>query len=284
MHTALRWAGLFLAALAAACGSDRFYRVYPAPAKAPSEHAAVSGNFGTVVTLDDVTAGLQDNPSREAAANPIAGAFFDDGMDGALLARMRGEVKDAAAQPAPQPAERMLVHNGEIAVEVARPDESIAAFLAKTGEFGGYLQQQVGTAVTVRLPAARFDEAFMHLRAAGRVLREMRKADDVTEEFLDLGIRIDNARKSRERLLEVLKRAEKVEDVLAVEKELSRLTEELERMEGRQKYLADRVAMATLMASFSAVAEAPPPPRHRREPSRFAWLNVVGAERVMEDF
>lgn len=267
-----------LAALGAGCAGSPYYATGAEARMAP----------GLVLAADDVTNGLDGNAhgASDPAANPLAGAFFNDGKDADVRSRETnyfGRDPAAAPQPAKQ-APRMLVHNGEIAVEVPKVDDAMAAFLLKVAEFGGYLQQQSGSAVTIRLPAARFDEAFAYLRAAGRVLREMRKADDVTEEFLDLGIRIDNARKSRDRLLEVLKTATKVEDVLAVEKELRRLTEELERMEGRQKFLSDQVAMATLQAAFSAVAEAPPPPKHQRQPSRFPWINCIGAERVMGDF
>ncbi len=136
----------------------------------------------------------------------------------------------------------------------------------------------------MRVPAQRFEEALAALRAAGRVLDESRHANDVTEEFLDLGIRLDTARKARERLLEVLAKAEKVEDILKVEAELRRLTEEIERMEGRRKYLADQVAMATLSATFQAIAQAPPPPPRPKQRSRFPWINRVGADAMMGGF
>ena len=74
------------------------------------------------------------------------------------------------------------------------------------------------------------------------------------------------------------------EDGQAIETELRRLTEEIERMEGRAKFLRDQVAMATLDIEFRAVAEAPPPPPHRRQPSRFSWINLVGASNLMERF
>jgi hypothetical protein len=192
-------------------------------------------------------------------------------------------VDDVTAQGGGAAAPRMLVHRGEVRVEVARADEAMAEFRERVAAWGGYLQSQHDRTLIVRVPATRFEEAFAWVRAAGRILAESRQAEDVTEEFVDLGIRLDNARKARERLIEVLQKADKVEDILKVEAELRRLTEEIERMEGRKKLLADQVAMATLAATFQAVTE--PPARVRaREPSRFRWLNRIGAERVMEDF
>lgn len=242
---------------------------------------------------------MDDGVAADPGANPMAGAFYNDGGDADIRARTenffradKGRVAsldDVTAEPpatsnAPARTERMLVQRGEIAVEVARPEESARAFLAQIGEWNGYLQNQNGTRFVVRLPAKRFEEAFAAARGLGRVLRESRAADDVTEEFVDLGIRLDTARKSRERLLEVLAKAEKVEDILKVEAELRRLTEEIERMEGRRKFLADQVALATLAVEFTATSAPPPPPKKRPQRSRFDWIQRVGAESMMGGF
>ncbi|MFN9277724.1 MAG: DUF4349 domain-containing protein [Planctomycetota bacterium] len=185
---------------------------------------------------------------------------------------------------APAASERLLIYRGDIRVEVARPEDASRAFLDTVKAWGGYLQSQSGATVTVRVPAAKFDDALAAVRGMGRVLDESRQANDVTEEYLDLGIRLDTARKARDRLLEVLQKAEKVEDILKVEAELRRLTEEIERMEGRRKFLSDQVALATLTATFQAIAQAPPPPPRPKQRSRFPWVNRVGAESMMGGF
>lgn len=221
-------------------------------------------------------------PAPAAAAEKASLAFDlgSGGWDDKHGARR----DDLLAAPESQPAaEPMLIYRGQVRVEVGRPDEVMANFRAQVTAWGGHLQRQADRTLVVRVPSSRFEEAFQWVRAAGRVLAEARQAEDVTEEFVDLGIRLDTARKARDRLLEVLKRAEKVEDVLKVEAELRRLTDEIERMEGRRKLLADQVAMSTLEATFQAVTEAPVAKRVRT-PNRFGWINRIGAERVMEDF
>jgi hypothetical protein len=190
---------------------------------------------------------------------------------------------DVAAIAEPTRADRMLIETGQLRVEVAHPDEVMASFQSQVAAWGGHLQNQTDQTLTVRLPAAHFAEAFAWVKNSGRVLSESRQAQDVTEEFVDLGIRIENARRSRDRLLEILQQADKVEDILKVEAELRRLTEEIERMEGRSKFLADQVALATLSATFQSLAE-PPLAKRRRQASRFDWINRIGAERVLEDF
>lgn len=247
-----------------------------------------SGAPAKAFARDDV-----ESASLEPARGLIAGMPANDGSRGKSnlgdADRQFGVPAQAPSGPdggasRPAASERMLVYRGEIRVEVARPEDAGRAFLAQITAWGGYLQSQQGATLTVRLPAAKFEDALAALRAAGRVLDESRQANDVTEEFLDLGIRLDTARKSRERLLEVLAKAEKVEDILKVEAELRRLTEEIERMEGRRKYLADQVALATLSATFQAIAQAPPPPPRPKQRSRFPWINRVGADAMMGGF
>ncbi len=262
---------LFFASLLAACqASESALRARPAAAEAPP-------------------AGL--------VANSLAGTSYDEGGDGDIRGRTENAFKASAdggvtttgafgtvdTAAAPAAADRMLIQTGQVSVEVPRPDEIMTSFRTQVVAWGGHLQSQADTTLTVRVPASRFDEAFDWVKHSGRLLSESRQAQDVTEEFLDLGIRIENARRSRDRLLEILQKADKVEDILKVEAELRRLTEEIERMEGRKKFLADQVTLATLQATFQPVAAAPPAKR-RRQPSRFDWINWIGAERMLEDF
>jgi hypothetical protein len=238
----------------------------------------------------------------DSAEYSLHGTFYNQGGDADVRARtenkfmtdlgsggwddtvVRSESPVASPAEAP-PQPRLLVHKGEVRVEVARPDDVARDLQAKVAAWGGYVQQQSGTTFVWRLPAAKFDEAFAAVKALGRVLGESRSANDVTEEFVDLGIRLDNAKKSRDRLVEILQKAEKVEDILKVEAELRRLTEEIERMEGRRKFLQDQVAMATLQVTLVATSAPPPPPKRSRQWSRFQWVNRVGAEQMLrEDF
>lgn len=235
------------------------------------------GESGGMLDVDDAGmdgAWMTDAMEAEPAAPPALRARREVAAAGA---------DKAGAAPEQSTVSRLLVQRGEIVLEVARADDASRAFLAQVAEWGGYLQSQQGNRYVVRLPVARFEAAFAALRGLGRVLRESRTAEDVTEEYVDLGIRLDNAKKARERLLEVLAKAEKVEDILKVEVELRRLTEEIERMEGRRKFLADQVAMATLAAQFET-ASAPPAPPKRRHRSRFGWIQRVGAEAMMGGF
>jgi hypothetical protein len=218
----------------------------------------------------------------EARAAGDDAFFMGGGRHG--LAQTRVETAARLAEPAAEDAtrDRLLVWRGRLGIAVARVDEAIQRFLGQVQGWGGHLAQRVDASVTCRVPAAKFAEAVAALRGYGRVTHESVEAQDVSKEHIDLGIRLDNARRARERLLALLEKATEVKDVLDIENVLRRLTEEIERMEGELKFLDDQVAMATLTAEFEAVA--PASSGRRPAASRFPWVKLVGVEHVRRAF
>jgi len=75
-------------------------------------------------------------------------------------------------------------------------------------------------------------------------------SEDVGEEFVDVNVRLENGRRLERRLLQLLDtRTGKLEEVLAVERELARVREEVERLEGRVRFLRNRADLGTLTIS-----------------------------------
>jgi hypothetical protein len=106
----------------------------------------------------------------------------------------------------------------------------------------------------VRVPTDQF-EAFLSATAAiGEVQSLSRGSQDVTEEFFDIEARIRNKAVQEKGLLKILEeRGGKLEDVLAVERELSRVREEMERMQGRLRLLANLTSLATVNISVEEI-------------------------------
>jgi hypothetical protein len=109
-------------------------------------------------------------------------------------------------------------------------------------------ESQVRSAtLELKIPATRYDQAVSGLLPLGKVEFVNSTAEDVGEEFVDVTARMNNARRLEERLITLLAtRTGKLEDVLAVERELARVREEIERYEGRLRYLKAHAAMSTL--------------------------------------
>ncbi|MDR2691715.1 MAG: DUF4349 domain-containing protein [Dysgonamonadaceae bacterium] len=80
---------------------------------------------------------------------------------------------------------------------------------------------------------------------------------DLTEEFIDIEARIKTKKELENRYKELLKQANKVEEIVAIEKEIGNLRTDIESIEGRLKYLKDKVSYSTLNVVFYERTSSP---------------------------
>lgn len=101
--------------------------------------------------------------------------------------------------------------------------------------------------VTVRIPNAYFDSFIDEIsKGVKHFDKKEISAQDVTEEFVDIEARLKAKRTLENRYLEILKKANKISEILEIENELAKIREEIEAAEGRLKYLQSRVSMSTV--------------------------------------
>ena len=103
---------------------------------------------------------------------------------------------------------------------------------------------------SIRVPAPSLPALMDSLGTVGKVTSKRIAMSDVTEAYLDLQAALKNKRALRDRLRALLSRANKVEDILKIEKELSRVQTELDQMEIRMKSMQSKVAHSTLNLSI----------------------------------
>lgn len=165
-----------------------------------------------------------------------------------------GQVPNAAADPAAMPS--MIIRTGQASIQVDSLEVAIARVEALARQVGAFVansqvqagQDQVRSAtLEIRVPAGRFDDLVHGLTPVGKLEYVNVSAQDVGEEFTDITARVANARRLESRLIELLAtRTGKLSDVLEIERELARVREEIERMEGRLRYLKAHVATSSL--------------------------------------
>lgn len=100
--------------------------------------------------------------------------------------------------------------------------------------------------MTIRVPQKNFYSTIAQIEALGTEKSRQISGQDVTEEFIDVGARLDNLKKQEARFQEILKNASTVKDVLDVERELERVRGEIESLTGRMNYLNQSVEMSTI--------------------------------------
>ncbi len=150
--------------------------------------------------------------------------------------------------------DRKLARSAWLVFEVDDDGDERDVFIRRADQiaagFDGYLATQSASGFSMRVPAAQLDEAIAALEELGDVTSRGHRVDDVTRQHRDLGIRIDNAKHLKTRLLALLEKTQDVKEILAVEKELSRVTLELESLEAQMRNLSRTVALATIDVTF----------------------------------
>jgi len=200
--------------------------------------------------------GAQAQAQRAAASRPAP----------ALAAAAQSRIpEDAATPPLPEMPTNMIIRTATASVEVDSLQPAIVQVRLLATRLGGYVassgietgKNQLRQAdIELKIPAARFDEALSGLTPIGKLESVNVDAEDVGEEFVDVTARMDNAKRLERRLIDLLAtRTGKLKDVLDVEQSLARVREEIERYQGRIRYLAAHTAMSTL----SVTVHEPPP-------------------------
>jgi len=156
----------------------------------------------------------------------------------------------------PPAAPSMVIRTGTASIRIDSLEPALATLRVLAARVGGYVANtsvQAGPAqyrqatLEIKVPAARFDDLVAGLEPIGKVEAVNVTAEDVGEEFVDVSARVANAKRLESRLIELLAtRTGRLQDVLSVERELARVREEIERYEGRLRYLRSRSAMSTL--------------------------------------
>ncbi len=114
-------------------------------------------------------------------------------------------------------------------------------------------KQELQIDLVVRVPATQFAAALDQIRSAGsRVIQEKVSGQDVTEEFIDLEARIKTQKALESQFLEIMKQAHKVVDALEVQRQVAEVRTEIEKLEGRKRFLENRASLSTISVSLQS--------------------------------
>ena len=162
-------------------------------------------------------------------------------------------------QTAPVVVERKIIRNADLQLEANAPEEAQQKITQIAESKGGFVVESTQSSsdakattrdtvtMTVRVPSAKFDEALSEIRqTASRVIVESVKGQDVTEEFIDIEARLKTQKALEAQFLEIMKRSNSVEDALNVQTEIARVRGEIEKIEGRKRFLESQASLSTV--------------------------------------
>jgi hypothetical protein len=221
-------------------------------------------------------------PSPVSGSGSGGGGQSDKDGDGIpdkadLLAA--NDVAAAKSVPDSPHSAAMLVYTASLGMAVYQVEPGLDGVQKVARDLGGYLSSRQDQSITVRIPRDRFDDAVARIEKLGDVTHRDIKAQDVTDEFVDVQARLKNAYNIRDKLADLLSRAA-VKEALDIERELGRVTEEIERMEGRLKLLRDQIAFSTITVNFTALAAQTVHDTTLLAP--FPWLQELGLGMLLD--
>lgn len=177
------------------------------------------------------------------------------------------------AQSEPTSPERMVHYEGYARIRVTKPEELLAQVEALALEIGGRVDQRYGTVITIRVPVAAFDGAWEKVIALGDVLDRSVRADDVTEQFLAVDLRVKTLRTTRDRLIELLALTKKEQEKLRLLQEITRVSEELDAFETQLRVLGELASMSSI--TVEAVPREQFVASARPEHDGFRWIAAL---------
>ncbi|MGW1561887.1 DUF4349 domain-containing protein [Streptomyces sp. NPDC002144] len=153
-----------------------------------------------------------------------------------------------------------IIRTASLTVQVKDVPKALDRARTTTESAGGYVGDETTsrdpegrehTRVVLRVPVDRYDEVLADLQGAGKLIDRTAKAEDVTDQVVDVDSRVKSQRVSVARVRELMDRATKLSDVVALEGELSSREADLEALLAQQASLKDRTSMATITLSLS---------------------------------
>jgi hypothetical protein len=248
-----------------AVGRTMSASVSSAPTRPPRDMAGIAKEAAPTAQFGVVTA---DEAANQAAASPTD-PFQNMNVSSTIV-----------------PA--MVIRTGQAFIEVEKLDPAVLRIRQIAAQVGGYIansstsggRDQIRQAtLELKIPAPKYDEAVGSLSTIGKVETVNSNAQDIGEEFVDVTARVNNAKRLEDRLISLLSnRTGKLDEVLRVERELARVREEIERYEGRLRFLSSRVATSTLTITVhepSPILGNSPGENPIAAALRRAWKNFV---------
>lgn len=178
-------------------------------------------------------------------------------MSLAALGQTRGRMEgDMMAEPS---ADRLIVRSASISLVVESQQEAISQIETRVGELNGRVNSSTvhgdSASLSVRVPSEELDAFLDELSTFGEETRRSVTGRDVTDAYSDTEAEIANLASLRDRLRALLARADKVEEVLKVERELTRVQTRLDSLMARKQRMTTNLELSAVSISLS---ERPP--------------------------
>lgn len=194
-------------------------------------------------------------------------------------------VAPTTEQETDEAVERKLIKEGRVEFETENINSTRKAVFEAVSKYKGYVSSdqefkspgRKSNTVIIRVAADSFDSLLKDVTLGVEKFDSKEIiVQDVTEEFIDIQARLKTKKELENRFLDLLKQARNVTEILEIEKQVGQLRSEIESIEGRLKYLQDRISLSTLtMTFYESIPNRTEFARKFRNGFRNGWDNLV---------
>jgi len=197
-------------------------------------------------------------------------------------ARSAEEARATSASPTTSRiayAGRKIIQTADITLEVESFQGAYEQVVSIARKYGGFVADSYSQVdaegyrqgnITIRVPGEAFEKAVKEIYGLGEVITQQIQGRDVTDEYVDTQARIRNLRRTEERFLAILKRMTRLDDILRMEQEITRVRGEIEQMQAHLINLERQSALVTVSVAIQQKREVPLPKR-----SSWSFWNIV---------
>lgn len=149
-----------------------------------------------------------------------------------------------------QSSERMITYTASLELSVADTEETRSILLEQIKNNNGFVVRETNNFIITRIPSENMDTFLQHARTLGEVENETRTGTDITDQYQDNVMRLENFQNVRDRYLALLDHAITVSDILAIERELERINLQIETLKGKIRHAELSVAYSNITIRF----------------------------------
>jgi uncharacterized coiled-coil protein SlyX len=221
--------------------------------------------FVLVVVLSVILVGCGNKRANdESASSPmnkqtVMASKSDKRLSVDNIAEQDRAVNEANNAGSTQTLDKKIIKNADISMRVTEARVLVNTLIKRIEGKGGYVSSsseyrdssgKLHFDLVLRMPQQVFDGFVVQIEDDGTVMNKKIYTTDVTEEYIDLEARIKNLARQEIRLQELLNKANKVEELLKIEKEIERVRGEMDSLTGRLNYLKKSVDYSTVNLSL----------------------------------
>lgn len=221
---------------------------------------------------------VKEMDGYEVISPPSTAAPPKPHVDGNATTDSEEDVKSSASN-------RKLIKKGNVEFETNDIRKTYTHILTVVEKYGGYISSErehqshnrTSSSIGIRIPFEYFDQVLAESTVGVESFDSKNiTVSDVTEEFLDVAARLKTKKEVEARFLDLLKKANTIEEILNVENHIGDLRSEIESIEGRLNYLKNQTSLSTLNMTFYKSVHHQIIKRNRfKEAFLSGWSNLI---------